>query len=432
MLSFLPAAKIRNRIASTIGNLGYRNLELLSSCLILGNNNVGKTNLLLAIFALKFLVTNSHNFTLGDSLEPNESFQFDLNKRSEPTTFEIEFLAKNGLRYHYRIVFTRERMLEEELSYFPNPDSQRIKRTKLFYRTAQSFSYGEALKGEKKLTETRLLQNQLFLSRAVQDNLEQLNPIYEFFTNHINTSVFHDAEYENLKLRELGKFIYENEEQHVKDLMETFLINSDAGIVGLQVSSDDSVPKISFPDGFSDDERKRIEREWVKKFQYQIQTEHRQFDGDQEIGISLLPLKEQSTGTKKYLILLQKVLMALKSGDLLIVDELDKSLHSEWTKTLIDLFHDSDTNPNNAQLLFVTHDTNLLNFNMFSRDQIYLIEKDRFGASQVFPISDFTDVRASAPLEEWYLSGRFGAVPQIRTGLLKSALKESAIFSDGR
>jgi hypothetical protein len=97
----------------------------------------------------------------------------------------------------------------------------------------------------------------------------------------------------------------------------------------------------------------------------------------------------------------------------LIVDELDKSLHSFLTKAIIQLFHHKRTNPNKAQLIFVTHDTTLLDNNLFAKDQIYFIEKDKNGASQLYNLSDIQGVRPTTNLENWYLTGRFGAVPNI-------------------
>ena len=128
--------------------------------------------------------------------------------------------------------------------------------------------------------------------------------------------------------------------------------------------------------------------------------------------------------------MLRLMFEALRDGDLFIVEELDKSLHTEWTQLLITLFHSPKTNPKNAQLIFATHDTNLLGNDLFDRDQIYLIQKNRFGASELYALSSFSGLRDTTPIEKWYLSERFGAVPQINTSQLTKVVQNSPIFNE--
>lgn len=429
VVSFLPSARLKTRKNSLIKSDDYKGLKLLSTCVIYGPNNSGKSNTLHAFRALKFLVENSHRFNLGDKLEPNESFKFDVSSQKEPTTFQIEFIAKDKIRYDYLVSFDKDKIHKEELSFYPNPDSDKLKASRLFKRFGNEFSYGENFKGAKKSVESELLENQLFLSKAVQNKVEQLNPVYQYFRNHIGLSIFHDTDYDEILLRNLGEFIYNNKDEAITTLIEKFIINSDTGIVGIEAIPEKDIPQIQFPDDFPEKEKEKLREEFIRRFQYQILTQHRLFENNKEIGITTLPLKEQSTGTKKFFSMLRLVLVALKDGDLLIVDELDKSLHTEWTQLLINLFHDPDTNPNNAQLIFATHDTNLFS-SRFDRDQIYLIEKDRFGASQLSALSSYSGLRKDTPIEKWYLSGRFGAVPQIYKSLLNRELQNSPVFHE--
>ncbi len=428
VLSFLPASKIKKRNTPLHKVASFKNLELLPSCVIYGGNNAGKSNLLKAFRALKYLVERSHRFNLGDKLEPNEVFALDVDLKEKPTTFQIEFIASDKFRYDYLISFNKKNILREELYFYQNPEAEKLKASKLFTRKNSKFSFGTLFSGAKKNIESELLENQLFLSKAVLNKVEQLNPVYEFFKNHLTLSIFHDTDYDDLLLRGLGEFIYNNKQKPITDLIEQFIINSDTGIIGIEAIPEDKIPTIQFPEDFPKEEREKLKEELIQRFQYQIQTQHRLYKNNEEIGITTLPLKEQSTGTKKFFNMLRLVFVALKDGDVLVVDELDKSLHTEWTHLLINLFHDPATNPNNAQLIFATHDTNLLNSELFSRDQIYLIEKNRFGASELFALSSYPGLRENTPIEKWYLSGRFGAIPQIYKQLLNKQLSSSPLF----
>ncbi len=430
VLSFLPSAKLKVRSNPLMTSSLYKDLKLLPSCVIYGPNNAGKSNTLKAFRAFKFLVDNSHGFNLGDKLEPNEAFHFDVDTQKEPTTFQIDFIAPDSIRYNYLLAFDTEKIHKEELIFYPNPEGHRLKSSKLYSREGNTFRFGPLYTEAKKNVESELLENQLFLSKAVQNKVEQLNPVFQFFRNHLGLSIFHDTDYDEILLRTLGEFIYNNKEEAITKLIEQFIINADTGIVGIEAVPEKDIPKIEFPPNFSEKEKEKLTKEFIEKFKYQILTQHRLYQNGKEVGSATLPLKEQSTGTKKFFNMLRLVLVTLRDGDVLIVDELDKSLHTDWTQLLINLFHNPETNPNNAQLIFATHDTNLLSSKLFSRDQLYLIDKNRFGASELFTLSSFTGLRENTPIEKWYLSGRFGAVPQVYKNLLVKEMQNSPIFHE--
>lgn len=432
ILSFLPSGKLKKRANSLIKVGKYKDIDLLSSCVVYGPNNAGKSNMLTAFHAMRYLITKSHRLSLGDKLEPNEAFHFDTSTQKAPTIFQIDFIAKDGIRYNYLISFDKDKIHKEELHFYPNPESEKLKASKLFVREGNEVSFGKHLKDTKKSKDVAsdMLENNLFLSLAVKRNLQQLNDVYLHFKNHINLSIFHDTNYDEILLKSLGEFIYNEKDKLITNLIEQIIIDSDAGIVGMEAIPDENVPQINFPDSFSEEKKNKIREDFIKKFQYEIQTLHRLYENGKEIGTTTLSLKEQSTGTKKFLGMLRLVFEALRDGDLFIVDELDKSLHTEWTQLLITLFHNPKTNPNHAQLIFATHDTNLLDNDLFDRDQIYLIEKNRFGASELYALSSFSGLRNTTPIEKWYLSERFGAVPQINTSKLTKVVQNSPIFNE--
>lgn len=127
-------------------------------------------------------------------------------------------------------------------------------------------------------------------------------------------------------------------------------------------------------------------------------------------GTVYFTLDSESSGTRRLLLLLHHAFKALDQGSLLIVDELDTSLHTQACEAIIAPFSSRDTNPKGAQLVATTHDTNLLRSPMLRRDQIWFTEKDEGGATHLYPLSDFK-VRKEDNLEKGYLQGRFGAIP---------------------
>ena len=137
-----------------------------------------------------------------------------------------------------------------------------------------------------------------------------------------------------------------------------------------------------------------------------IELEHRGIHGNQ----SHFPLHLESAGTLRLLSALPKILGVLKKGGLIIVDELDLSLHTQAAEKLLRLFCDKSCNPHGAQILATTHDTNLLESHCLRRDQVWFVSKDQFGATEIYPLTDIK-TRSSDNIERGYLQGRFGATP---------------------
>ena len=146
-------------------------------------------------------------------------------------------------------------------------------------------------------------------------------------------------------------------------------------------------------------------------------TVHKKYDRDGlSVGMEEFSLEDdESSGTQKYFALAGPILETLTSGDALFVDELESKLHPNLVAEILRLFHSKETNPNNAQLIFNTHDTNLLSSRMLRRDQIWFVEKDRYGASSLYSLADFkTDqVRKGDNFEKNYMEGRYGAIPNL-------------------
>jgi AAA15 family ATPase/GTPase len=146
-----------------------------------------------------------------------------------------------------------------------------------------------------------------------------------------------------------------------------------------------------------------------------ISTTHRKFDSQgQQISLEEFDIDdEESDGTKKIFALSSLLIDTLKNAKILIIDEFDARLHPLMSRSIVELFNSNGTNPHNAQLIFMTHDTNLLSNKIFRRDQIWFTEKDRYGATALYSLAEYK-VRNDASFESDYIKGKYGAIPYIQ------------------
>lgn len=149
----------------------------------------------------------------------------------------------------------------------------------------------------------------------------------------------------------------------------------------------------------------------LDKYKYEVSTSHALYTNGDEIGLETLALNEESFGTKKLFVIGSLILDTLDDGGVLVIDELDKGLHPLISKLLISLFNSKKNNPKNAQLIFATHDSSLLDLEILRRDQISFVDKEYEGNSIFYKLSDIKGVRKDTPIDKWYLSGRFKAIP---------------------
>lgn len=130
-----------------------------------------------------------------------------------------------------------------------------------------------------------------------------------------------------------------------------------------------------------------------------------------------LSLDEESLGTQMIFALIPFIADTINNKKVLIIDELDKSLHPFLVQYIVEMFNSTEFNKTGAQLIFNTHDTNLLDLNILRRDQIWFMEKNNDnGESDLYPLSDFS-VRKLENVEKGYMQGRYGAVPFIKNDL---------------
>jgi len=373
--------------------------EILKSILIYGRNASGKSNVLLALKALTYLVEKSDSFKHEGKISPYEPFLFDTNSKEKPVKFEIDFITvENKTKFKYIISFNRSEIVFEGLYIFPLGTQ-----AKLFERNKDKISYGDYYKGTKKKIEDDLLPNQLFLSKSSTSNIKYLDECYLYFTKYVYVSTIHDTAYDKAIIRSFSELLL-NDNKLKCNLLE-LLRAADTSISDFSIIENDT--EFKFPEKFPEEIKEQI----LESNKYEVKAKHSIYQNGEKIGETNLDLENESYGTKKLFTIGGLILDALDDGSVIIIDELDKGLHPILTKLLINLFNSKKNNPNNAQLIFATHDSSLLDLEMLRRDQICFVDKTYEEKSILYKLSDIKGIRKDTPIDKWYLSGRFRAVP---------------------
>lgn len=369
-----------------------KKFSVLPSAIVYGANASGKSNLMKAFQELRKMVLQSGKFTPKEVLSGYIPFQFNVVSAKKPTRFELYFLA-NDIRYLYQITHFSQMVIEENLFFYPQG-----RRAKLFTRQKQDFDFGDALKGQKAVIADITAPNQLFLSKAAQNNLGQLKDVFLFFENNLMAIPFLHKEIDGRYLNLIAKTLFKQQWGEV--YMNNFknLLNS-------------------FDTGISDFKIEKIKGLKEQNVYYEVFTEHLLYDEEnRENGKTFLSLKEESEGTQKLFVLGGLILRAIMNGRTIIIDEFERSLHPHISQYIILMFNNPDINTKNAQLIIATHDSNLLSkHTQLRRDQIWIVEKNSMGVSELIALSDFVDVRMESPFEKWYLMGKLGGVPTVKT-----------------
>lgn len=349
------------------------------------------------------IVLGSAQSQRGDEV-PVIPYLFDTSTQAEPTEFEVHFVAAD-IRYQYGFVASKQQILEEWLYAFPKGRSQHWIDRK-FNSQTQRYDWGatEKLTGPKYLWQEATRPNALFLSTAIQLNSTQLQPVFDWFQTTLQV-YGHTALAPDFTLKQIRS--HEGKQQVIR-----FLQAADFAIADLEVEHKyhyelkypmrriDSPVKL-LAERMSDPEAEQVD----------VKAVHVGSNGER----FSLNLNEESDGTRKFFALAGPWLEALQNGTVLIVDELNDNLHPNLLKFLVQMFHDNTLNRHNAQLIFTTHETSILNQEVFRRDQIWFMEKDEFNATTLYPLSDFSPRKGVENLERHYLQGRYGALPYFRT-----------------
>ncbi len=376
--------------------------ELLQSAIVYGANASGKSNFLKALIFMRRIVLNRDKVILSTDSLKHYPFKLSTETENSSSSFEMVFFIKET-KYRYGFELDNSMVYAEWLYADENG-----KESKLFYRDIDEEElYVNRLKFKEGLR-LRVSKNQLFLWKCDQEGGKISASILQWFTRLNMIDGMEDGQYVNHAMRQM-----ENE-QFKKELI-ALVKTADIGIEDVFMEEED-IPRSVIEDMPLPPELKKqfLESDSLKKVS--LLTHHKKYDEENnEIGITSFELdEEESRGTQKFFKMSAPILNTLREGKVLIIDELDASLHPMLTKHLIKLFHNKEINKLNAQLIFATHDTNLLHPAMFRRDQIWLTQKDRYGATELYSLAQFKNVRKDEDFEKKYIQGKYGAVPYLQ------------------
>lgn len=405
IFSLLPASSLRDGSKNTIACQVVPDGQLLSTTVFYGANASGKSNLIAAILHIRIMLMQSTQPQTGADLFPFYPFKFDTRTSTKPSRFEIVFV-QNSIRYEYGFVQDKQNIFEEWLFAYPAPNN----RSQLWFQRpdagaedANNWYFNERkLKGEKKNLVSKFMNtnaNRLFLAVAAPWN-PQLATVFEWFDKHLLVLGLSDSSFRN-QLRDITARKLLNYDSY-RPFILNMLQRADLGIVDIHVDEDFESPTAQKTKGQNGAMKLHLGGKLKVKLVHQIGI-------DNKGGVSL-DWHEESTGTQLLFSLAGVIEEAFRFNRILIIDELDTSLHPSLVRAIVDIFHKRAALGGQAQLIFSSHDTTLLNPDLFRRDQIWFIEKDHGGASHIYSLLEFKPRKGEA-LQKGYLEGRYGALP---------------------
>lgn len=383
---------------STSSAFGF---NLLKSAVVYGANASGKSKLMEALSFMKhFVLTSSKESQKGEDINV-EPFLLSTVTNDKPSEFEIIFLHKKQL-FRYGFEVDKNKIVSEWLYYRPL-----TKEIELFVRDGQHFSTHERkfAKGHKLSKEKMIRENALMLSVAAQFNEEIAGSAIDWFKR---LKIISALEPDGYKGYSMGSLKDSSKKQKILEMLQ----QADLSIsdINLETADVHNLPK-NMPNELKTVLLQKF-REEKKEF-VTISTTHPVFDKNMNIAnrISFDLDDDESSGTNQFFALTGPIIDVIENGFVLAVDELDSKLHPNLVLKIVEIFNSESLNPKNAQLIFNTHDTNLLDAEIFRRDQIWFVEKDRYGAAKLYSLSDLKDVRKEENFEDNYIKGKYGAVP---------------------
>ncbi len=405
------ARQTLNMAATTLGALEAENTfvpvadvglpRLLRSTVLYGPNASGKSTLVQALQFVKSQVLNSQKESqAGDAIEVTP-FKLSAESRQAASEFEVTFVAQ-GVRYEYGFCCKRERFTEEWLIAYPLGRAQKwfhrvfdVKAGKDVYKFNTTFLGGR----QRHIWAAETRPNTLFFSKAIQNNNEQLNPAFDWFKSRLRViDSVQDMSANYTKQR----CVIEADRKRVLE----FLNSADLSIADIQIKesvfSADTLPK-GMPAAVKDEFLKGM---LGRKF-FETRFFHRAVDANEVVEFAEA---EESDGTRALFAFAGPWLDVIENERVLVVDELDTSLHPLLVHHLVKRLHHAG---GKAQLIFTTHDTTLLSQKMMRPDQVWFMEKDDKSATRLYPLSDFSP-RDNEAIERGYLNGRYGGIPFLK------------------
>ncbi|MCD8386623.1 MAG: ATP-binding protein [Bacteroidales bacterium] len=357
--------------------------SLLPVAVIYGANSSGKSNVLKSLKDMRDTVLNSVKLNPKEALDA-EPFCLDLTSEGKPTSYEIQFIVGDS-KFRYGFDHDKEAIISEWLY----EKRKGMREMELFLRCGDEFKISKARFAEGMGKQSATPANRLFVSLVAQLNGPISQSILEWFSHMVYRSGMDGKDYSGHTLKMIL-----NQNAEARAILGLFE-STNLGFQGIEIAKkpDSEMPLSS-------------------------KTLHNVYDADgRVVGKRSFPTeKMESEGTKKIIEIAGPIIDALQHGQVLVVDELDAKLHPFLTRKIIAMFMDLEVNAKGAQLLFATHDTNLLNLQYLRRDQIWFTEKDAMDASTLYSLVEFRNetgakVRNDRNIAKDYINGRYGAIP---------------------
>lgn len=394
-LSFIPSSITGLEEENIIST---KKLDLLKSVGLYGPNAGGKSNLLTGLIFMRWYVLNSSKNTQVNEAIDVDPFRLNSSSEHEPSFFELEFLIETT-RYRYGFEATQKEIVTEWLF-----ESLRTKEYPCFLRNKQDIKIWDRFKEGKRL-EDKTRSNALFISVVSQFNGKKASAILDWFTqllpvHGLNTSI---SDYSSKTIELLL------DKAHTDKLK------------GLIRKADFAIEDIDFIEMDKEQIRNSLSKDKLQEFNERydmttiigrVNTYHNKYDAHlNKIGMEIFNLEqEESEGTKKFFNIMGFLYDAITKGRIIVMDELNARFHTFLSMSILQMFNSKKNIK--GQILFVSHDTNLMKNSLTRRDQIYFVEKDIYGSSNLYSLVEYKSRKAS-PIEKNYLEGKFGGIPMI-------------------
>ena len=407
----LLAASIKEHLDTNI--FSSERYDLLKGAVLYGANASGKSNFIKAMSTMRRLVLFSFEKSSAEELGITP-FLLSTEAENAPSLFEVVFLIDN-VRYRYGFEVD-DKAVHAEWLYEAAKQAEKP----LFIREKDGIEEMEKSFPEGKDLEERTRDNALFLAVVDQFNGKTAKNIMQWFNSFITVSGLSHEDYKGVTFSLL-------EDRKTRPLLLDFYKKLDLGFDDITTDKAPFDPK-ELPDDIPESVVKQLITDLQGSFRIDSRTIHKKYDAKNKVAgkVEFDMRSQESSGTNKLFNISGPVFDVLNDGGVLVVDELDASLHPLLTLAITKLFNSAEFNRKNAQLIFATHDTNLLNYGNYRRDQIYFVEKDKYGASEMYSLVEYKEegktIRKDRSFEKDYIEGRYGAIPLI--GNLSTIVKE--------
>lgn len=372
-------------------------MKLYSSAIFYGANGGGKSNVLKAFDMMRRLVLNKDKIMQSTDVMPINQFKLSSETEDDTSAFDICFIfekKKYKYGFEYGIENDRGIVYSEYLYVY-----ETIQPTTVFEYDVDEDNGKIRVTKYKELEKIKHLENSLFLWEADRTSNEIAENVLKWFKSS------HYIEYSSRRLF-LPNYWELLNKKTTKEIFQVFMHDADFGINDIYK---DSQPVHAVYEKIPDSP------ENVVVNAVSVKTLHSKFDKNKKNidDVEFNLFEDESFGTQKYFYVIGPVIDTLMKGSVLFLDELDASLHPILTRKIVELFSKKESNPKGAQLIFTSQDTNLLDQTLFDKEQIWFVEKDRYGSSHITSLSEYKDIRKQEKIEEKYILGKYGAIPYL-------------------